>query len=701
MQILQPAHGLLGTKLQRLTDCRTRRQGGGATDLVLQSVTTNGVRVSNRLTAFSGVDDQGDFVILDHVDHVRTPFGDLVHATHWQASGLDHLRRAGSRHHFEAKINQLTRQISHQWLVVIAHADKGTTAIRQNLAGTQLSLGKRLAEAVANAHHFTSRLHFWAEDRVHALELGEREHRFLNAEERRDDFFGEADFRQGLARHYACSNLGQRLTDALGDEWHGTRSARVDFNDVDVLALHGHLHVHQTNHTELQGHFLDLVADLVLDVLRQRVRRQRARRVTGVHTRLFNVLHDRADNHLLAIAHRVHVHFDGAVEEVIQQYRAVVGDLHSLTHVATQLFFLVDDFHRPTTQHVGWTHHQRVADGLGGRQGFVFTASSDVGRLTQVEALHHLLEALAVFGAVDGVRRGTDDWYAGLFQGTGQFQRGLAAVLDDDALRLLDTDDFQYVFQGYWLEVQAIGGVVVGRYGFRVAVDHDGLVTVFTHRQCRVHAAVVELDALTDTVRSATEDHDLVAGRRIGLALFLVGRVQVSGVSGELGGAGVNALVDRQHFQLVALVTQVLLGHTQQLGQARVGEALALELAHQVVIDRRQTQGLDVLFVFDQVFDLHQEPVVDLGQGVDVVAAHAGTECISHIPDAPGARHGQLALDDAGGFRVARLDLRVEAVNAHFQTAQGFLQGLLEGTADSHHFTHRFPLNNHTPIRLF
>ena len=48
-----------------------------------------------------------------------------------------------------------------------------------------------------------------------------------------------------------------------GDERHGTRGARVDLEHVDVLALHGHLHVHQTNHVELQGHLAHLLADLV------------------------------------------------------------------------------------------------------------------------------------------------------------------------------------------------------------------------------------------------------------------------------------------------------------------------------------------------------------------------------------------------------------------------------------------------------
>ncbi len=227
----------------------------------------------------------------------------------------------------------------------------------------------------------------------------------------------------------------------------------------------------------------------------------------------------------------------------------------------------------------------------------VFAARGGAGRLAQVQALDHLLEALAVFGTVDGVRAGADDRHAGLFEGAAELQRGLAAVLDDHALGLLDADDLKDVLEGHRLEVQAVGGVIVGGDGFRVAVDHDGLVAVFAHRQRRVHAAVVELDALADAVRTAAEDHDLLAARRVGLALFLIGRIHVGGVGGELGGAGIDALVDRQYLQLVAMAAQVLLGDAEQLGQARVGEALALELVHQLAIDGGQAEGLDLLLV--------------------------------------------------------------------------------------------------------
>src|SRR3546814_10841964 len=80
--------------------------------------------------------------------------------------------------------------------------------------------------------------------------------------------------------------------------------------------------------------------------------------------------------------------------------------------------------------------------------------------------LFRSLEALAVFGEIDGVGRGAEDGDAGALQVVGELQRGLPAELHDDALQgaaaLLLAGDADDVFSGQRLEVEAVGGVVVG-----------------------------------------------------------------------------------------------------------------------------------------------------------------------------------------------------------------------------------------------
>ena len=129
--------------------------------------------------------------------------------------------------------------------------------------------------------------------------------------------------------------------------------------------------------------------------------------------------------------------------------------------------------------------------------------------------LSSLREQVAVFGEVDESgwvpRIGTPAFSHGF----GEVQRGLAAELHDDAMQgavlLFGLEDLDDVFFGQRLEIEAVGGVVVGRDGFRVAVDHDGLVAGIAQREGGVAAAIVELDALADAVRAAAEDHHLLA----------------------------------------------------------------------------------------------------------------------------------------------------------------------------------------------
>jgi len=84
-----------------------------------------------------------------------------------------------------------------------------------------------------------------------------------------------------------------------------------------------------------------------------------------------------------------------------------------------------------------------------------------------------LLEAFAIFGHVDGIRRCPDDRHAGALELPCEFQWCLAAKLHDDPFWALGGDDLEYVFQRQGLEVEPVRGVVIGRDRLRVAVDHD------------------------------------------------------------------------------------------------------------------------------------------------------------------------------------------------------------------------------------
>ncbi|CAH0257316.1 hypothetical protein SRABI106_02741 [Rahnella aquatilis] len=273
-----------------------------------------------------------------------------------------------------------------------------------------------------------------------------------------------------------------------------------------------------------------------------------------MNARLFDVLHDTANQHALTVADSINVNFYGVVKETVQQNRCVVRHADGVLEVTAQVDFVVYDFHRAATQNIRRTYHQRITDTRSFLNSLFDSRDCGVCRLFQAQTVNRLLETFTVFGAVDGIRAGADNWHASGFQFTRQFQRSLAAVLNNHAFRLFDTHDFQHVFQSDGFEVQAVRGIIIGRHSFRVTVNHDGFVTVLTQRQRGVYAAIIELDTLTDTVWTTAQHHDfwLIIGR-VRFTLFFIRGVHVGGIGREFRRTGINTFVDRMQ---VVFVTQ-------------------------------------------------------------------------------------------------------------------------------------------------
>ena len=93
-----------------------------------------------------------------------------------------------------------------------------------------------------------------------------------------------------------------------------------------------------------------------------------------------------------------------------------------------------------------------------------------------------------------------------------QLERRLAAELDHDADGLLALADRQHFFDTEGLEVQPVRRVVIRRDRLGVAVHHHGLEPELAIAARRVHAAVVELDPLSDPVGPGAEDDDAAPG---------------------------------------------------------------------------------------------------------------------------------------------------------------------------------------------
>ncbi len=189
-----------------------------------------------------------------------------------------------------------------------------------------------------------------------------------------------------------------------------------------------------------------------------------------------------------------------------------------------------------------------------------------------------LREALAILGEVDRVLRRPEDPVPGVLERPGELERRLAAELDDDALGPLAVADLEHLLGPQRLEVEPVGGVVVGGDRLRVAVDHHGLVAELAERARRVDAAVVELDPLADAVRPRPEDDDArLLAVRTGLVFLAPGRVEVVRGRLDLRGARVHAAVGRADTARPAGAANVVLACLPRLRQIRVRPAQPLE----------------------------------------------------------------------------------------------------------------------------
>ena len=240
----------------------------------------------------------------------------------------------------------------------------------------------------------------------------------------------------------------------------------------------------------------------------------------------------------------------------------------------------------------------------------------------------------AVLGEVDRVDRSAEQRHPRLLQRLRQPQGRLTAELDDDSLGALDLADGEHVLLREWLEVETVGGVVVGGDGLGVAVDHHRVALELARGHCRVDAAVVELDALADPVWPRAEDHHRgtitpvhLAGGSVRRAALMCG-VEVGRPRLELGGAGVDGAV----------------GALQAVGAVALGRQRP-ELAQEPGIDHRRL--LDPL-------QLH--PALESGRGSDRSGRTKGVDSRSSSSpvDVRNVRARHRARESASPWRRTR-----------------------------------------------
>ena len=131
----------------------------------------------------------------------------------------------------------------------------------------------------------------------------------------------------------------------------------------------------------------------------------------------------------------------------------------------------------------------------------------------------------------------------------------MTAELNEYALRFFLIVNVEHVLESERLKVKFVARVVIGRDRLRIRIDHDRFESELAQRKGGVHAAVIELNSLADTVRPAPQDHYLALAALAPLILVTVRGVIIRRVSFELCRARIDQAVSWENACRFSLLT--------------------------------------------------------------------------------------------------------------------------------------------------
>ena len=484
-------------------------------------------------------------------------------------------------------------------------------------------------------------------------------------------------FLQALAQDHFGGDIRQRVAGGLAQEGYGTGRPGVDLdNEHIVVLIHNELNIEQAHDADAQAQLLGILQDDAFDLIGDGEGGIDRDGVTGVDAGPLNQFHDAGDEDIPAVADRIDLHF-AALNVLVNQNRLVLIDGNGGLQVVTQLLFVGHDLHGPAAQNEAGAHQHRVADFRGGRN-----AVFDLGNRTalspgNIQLVQQIFKGVPVLGLVDGGAVGTDNLHAPLHQRLSQVDCGLAAQRCDDALRLLELDDVHHILRSQRLEVQLVGGGVVGGDGLRVVVDDDGLVAGLTDGHDRVDRGVVKLHTLTDTDGAGAQNHDLLLFGENGIVFAGVGGVEIRNVGVRM--AGIHHLIGGENTVFLTQIIDLDFLLAPQLRDELIAEAHGLGFLEDFQIAHI---GGELPLHGNNLADGLQEVRGDLGDPEELLYRHIPAQQLGNGKDIVIPELLNIAQQFLGG-KAVELG-QVEVAGADLQRADGFQEALLQIGADAH-----------------
>ena len=386
-----------------------------------------------------------------------------------------------------------------------------------------------------------------------------------------------------------------------------------------------------------------------------------------------DMLHDAGHQHVGAVGDHIHLQL-GARHVLVHQNvvfdAAGEDDAHIFLHVLPPM----GDDHVLAADDVGGAEQNREAQGFRGIQRLFQGGDAHALGAADAQVLQQGVEAPPVLGHVDAVGGGAQNGDALLVQELRQGDGGLAAEGHHHTHGVLHFNDPHHILRGEGLKVQPVGGVIVGGDGLRVVVDDDHVIAQLFQGLDTVDGAVIKFNALADPNGAGPQDDDGVPagpGEVPGITVLVIGGVEIRGLGLEFRRAGVHHLIAG------GAVGQGCWVHPRQAGQGLVRVAVFLRLEIGLLGEPALQGGLES----DQVLQFADEPLVNLGDIVNVVHRHPLGQGLKNGEQPQVIHGGQAFIQGAAGGVLG-----MEAVQLDFRPPDGFHQGGLKGMGNGHDF---------------
>ena len=613
--------------------------------------------------------------------------------------------------------------------------------------GGELELGRDhglhegLVLGIAEASDLPGRGHLYAKVGIGTAETSKGEHGSLDA----DVVNVKKGDAVGLDLETAHRLGGKRdevVVEGLTDEREGSACSEVALNDLDVVVLGHELDVEGTGDLKGAGDHAGISLDLSNSVGHELLGGEDDGSVTTVDTGVLQMLADGVVEDGTLVGNGIELNLLGAKDELGNDDGLVSGNISSEAKEVAKLVLVCGDAHGSTGQDETGADKDRESDLVGELNGLILGLEDGPGRLVEAHAVKHVRELTTILSTLNVPGGGAEDVGAEVIERSSEVVGDLSTDGNDDAGGSFPLVDIEDTLKGELLEVKAVTLVVIGTDSLGVVVDDDGLEAIPTELAGGGHGAPIELNTGANAVGTATEDHhttllgilDSLGSHRLALlesddggsarrntsdtgvvghgrwkvarmgrfrniiGVTRVGHVKVVGLSRELGGESINLLDNGKDavsltqvtdlglspltFGGIAVASDLTITETSDLeGTEALGSILADEVVEVVLVLASLSHGRNVL-------ELAEEPLVDLGELVDLINAPAILK--SGLDSEETGIGGRLELLLERDLTLINDETRIatlETIKGGVDHTACLLDHLLEGAADGHDLT--------------